>query len=72
MDQHSEIGVRVGLLSGTSATTLGWLASVDWIATIGVAVLVLSFFVNFVFKRREDRRKQERHVAEMRAFHGQK
>ena len=68
MDQHTEVGVRVGLLSGTGATTLGWIASVDWIATVGVIVLVLSFFVNFVFKRREDARKQERHVIEMRVI----
>tara|TARA_R110000850_G_scaffold23358_1_gene69102 strand:- start:29975 stop:30193 length:219 start_codon:yes stop_codon:yes gene_type:complete len=65
MDQQTEIGVRVGLLSGASTTTFGWIASVDWIATVGVIVLVLSFFVNFVFKRREDTRKQERHIIEM-------
>lgn len=65
MDNYTESGVRVGLFSGSSATTLGWIASVDWIATIGVIILVSSFMVNFAFKRRDDRRRQERHVMEM-------
>mgnify|MGYP003667898256 CR=1 FL=1 len=65
MEQHTENMVRVGLFSGSSATTLGWIASVDWIATIGVSVLVVSFLVNFIFKRRDDIRKQEKHVVEM-------
>ena len=65
MQDQIENTVRAGLLGGTTATTLGWVASVDWMATVGVCVLVFSFGVNWFFKRREDQRKQEKHVVEM-------
>ena len=60
MNEHSESLTRMGFLGGSSATATGWVTSVDWIAAIGAAVLVSSFFVNFAFRRREDIRKQER------------
>lgn len=51
----------------TSASMLGagWIWSLDWIALIGCVVLVLTLIMNFVFRRRDDRRKQEMHELEM-------
>lgn len=65
MNDHADTIARVGFLGGSGATVTGWVTSVDWIAAIGAAVLVASFFVNLTFRRREDRRKQERHEMEM-------
>ncbi|QDP54161.1 MAG: hypothetical protein GOVbin4685_21 [Prokaryotic dsDNA virus sp.] len=47
----------------TSASMLGagWVWSIDWIALIGCAILVLTFIMNFIFRRRDDKRKQEIH-----------
>lgn len=56
---------RIGMVGGGGAATVGWWTSIDWIATIGVIVLVATFFVNLIFRVREDRRKQERHEMEM-------
>jgi hypothetical protein len=60
MSDHLDSLARVGFLGGSSLSATGWLTSVDWIAAIGAAVLVASFFVNLTFRRREDNRKQER------------
>ncbi|WP_158963888.1 holin [Chachezhania sediminis] len=65
MDQQADLVSRGGMAIGSVGTLFGWAASVDWIALIGVLVLVASFFVNLVFRRREDRRKTERHRVEM-------
>ena len=65
MNDSAEVVTRIGFLGGSSATATGWVTSVDWIAATGAAVLVGSFFVNLIFKRRDDRRKQERHDADM-------
>lgn len=65
MDSHGEFISRLGFIGGSGATATGWITSVDWIAAIGAIVLVASFFVNLTFRRREDRRKQERHDLEM-------
>jgi len=65
MNDHADTIARIGFLGGSGATATGWITSVDWIAAIGAAVLVASFFVNLIFRRRDDRRKQERHDLEM-------
>ncbi len=51
----------------TSASLLGagWVWNLDWIALIGCVVLVLTLAMNFVFRRRDDQRKQEMHDLEM-------
>lgn len=65
MNDHTDTLTRIGFLGGSGATATGWITSVDWIAATGAVVLVASFFVNLTFRRREDRRKQERHDLEM-------
>ena len=61
----SEILSKVGVLWGSFVTAIGWLASVDWIALIGLGVLVASTAIKFEFSRRQDLRSQERHSLEM-------
>lgn len=62
----SELLSKIGLLWGSSVTAIGWLASVDWIALIGLVVLVASTAIKFEFNRRQDLRAQERHSLEMK------
>lgn len=55
-----------GATGGSGTVILGWVSRVDWIAIIGVTVLVATFVANLIFRRREDRRQQEQHEANMK------
>lgn len=56
--------------AGAGASFFGWLASSEAVSLIGILAAVVGLVVNIYFKRREDRRQQERHDAQMRAIRG--
>lgn len=65
IDHHVDTTVKALGVGGASAWGFGWAASVDWIAAIGAAVLVATAITNFIFKKKADRRAQEKHDLEM-------
>jgi len=48
-----------GMGGGAATSMVGWLASNEAIALIGVIITVLGFVVNLIFQIRRDRRDQE-------------
>jgi len=57
-----------GMGGGTGATLAGLVLSNEVLALIGVVITFLGFVVNLIFKMRDDRRKQERHMLELAAL----
>jgi len=55
---------------GAGTSFIGWLATSEAGVVVGILLGVIGFVVNFYFKRREDRRQQEVHDAQMRAIRG--
>lgn len=56
------------MFTGGAATAVGWFAQIDWVATGGFIMVLLTFISNLYFKRKEDRRKQERWDLERRVI----
>lgn len=56
--------------AGAGASVFGWLASSEAVAIVGILAAIIGLAVNFYFKRREDKRQQELHAAQMRALRG--
>jgi hypothetical protein len=56
----SAVGTKA-TYAGSVTTLGGWLLSSEVIAVCGLALAVLGFVVNLVFKIREDRRQSEAH-----------
>lgn len=60
MNEQINASIKAGVIGGGTLTTVGWWTTVDWIAIVGALVVVGTFFVNLTFRRRADRREQER------------
>lgn len=61
-----------GMGGGTVASLFGWVTSNNMLTLFGVVTTLLGFVVNFIFKYREDRRRQELHAFNLAALNGDK
>lgn len=55
---------------GAGTSFIGWLTTSEAGVAVGIILGIVGFIVNLYFKRREDRRQQEQHDAQMRAIRG--
>lgn len=60
-----------GMLLGGATGFVGWLAQVNWIGIIGVAVAVLGLAANIYFQVRRDRREAAESAARLAALREQ-
>lgn len=65
MDDNAISATQKAMFTSLGTWSLGWLTSVDWLAIISAIVLVGTAIGNWYFRRRKDRREQERHDLEM-------
>lgn len=76
MQDHANIDTAVAAAAskvtyaGAGASFFGWVASSEAVSLIGILAAVIGLAVNVYFKRREDKRQQERHEVQMRAIRG--
>lgn len=55
-------------LGGAATGVIGWLASINWIGLLGVAIALMGLIANVYFQHRRDKREQLETTARIEAL----
>jgi 4-hydroxybenzoate polyprenyltransferase len=55
-------------LGGAATGVIGWLASINWIGLLGVAIALMGLIANVYFQHRRDKREQLETAARIEAL----
>ena len=73
MSEHTQAAVEATIVAtsqkmtvaGGGASFLGWVASIDWLAFVGIFIALVGLAINFYFSHQRNKREQAEHDLRM-------
>lgn len=69
MSEHTQAAIETTIVAtsqkatvvGGGASFLGWVASIDWLAFLGIFIALVGLAINFYFSHQRNKREQAEH-----------
>ena len=73
MSEHTQAAVEATIVAtsqkmtvaGGGASFLGWVASIDWLAFVGIFIALVGLVINIYFSYQRNKREQKEHDLRM-------
>lgn len=73
MSEHTQAAIEATIVAtsqkatvaGGGASFLGWVASIDWLAFLGIFIALVGLAINFYFSHQRNKREQKEHDLRM-------
>lgn len=73
MSEHTQAAIEATIVAtsqkitvaGGGASFLGWVASIDWLAFVGIFIALVGLAINFYFSWQRNKREQKEHDLRM-------
>lgn len=73
MSEHTQAAIEATIVAtsqkmtvaGGGASFLGWVASIDWLAFVGIFIALVGLAINFYFLHQRNKREQKEHDLRM-------
>jgi len=73
MSEHTQSAIETTIVAtshkatvvGGGASFLGWVASIDWLAFLGIFIALVGLAINFYFSQQRNKREQKEHDLRM-------